>query len=213
MSEVENKATSPKVEEQDEVPPSTDVHVEPIMKLENVKPKNREEDENVLFKMRAKLYRFDKEGNEWKERGTGDVKIMEHKETKKIRVVMHREKIHKLCANHYITEEMKLSPNVGSDRSWVWTTAADFADEEPEHQTLAIRFANSENANLFKEAFDKAREAVKSRADENNSKDHSEKEKPEEKEEEKITDAESKPKEDAKEEAKEEKKDGEEEGK
>lgn len=70
---------------------------------------------------------------------------------------------------------MKLSPNVGSDRSWVWNAAADVSEGEPEPQTLAIRFANSEStrrppmlrtfgitdqcsldATLFKEAFIKA---------------------------------------------------------
>jgi hypothetical protein len=40
---------------------------------------------------------------------------------------------------------MKLSPNVGSDRSWVWNAAADVSEGEPEPQTLAIRFANSES--------------------------------------------------------------------
>lgn len=73
---------------------------------------------------------------------------------------------------------MKLSPNVGSDRSWVWNAAADVSEGEPEAQTLAIRFANSEStcstalhealrhltnmelidANLFKEAFEKAQQ-------------------------------------------------------
>jgi Ran-binding protein 1 len=53
---------------------------------------------------------------------------------------------------------MKLSPNVGSDRSWVWNAAADISEGVPEAQTLAIRFANSENANLFKEAFLKAQQ-------------------------------------------------------
>lgn len=40
---------------------------------------------------------------------------------------------------------MKLSPNVGSDRSWVWNVAADVSEGEPEAQTLAIRFGNSES--------------------------------------------------------------------
>lgn len=40
---------------------------------------------------------------------------------------------------------MKLKPNVGSDRSWVWSVAADVSEGEPEAQTLAIRFANSES--------------------------------------------------------------------
>ena len=79
---------------------------------------------------------------------------------------------------------MKLSPNVGSDRSWVWNAAADVSEGEPEACTLAIRFANSESkfqiplhtsitstilqanisplfptdANSFKEAFIKAQQ-------------------------------------------------------
>lgn len=41
---------------------------------------------------------------------------------------------------------MRLSPNVGSDRSWVWNTAADVSEGEAEAMTLAIRFANSDSA-------------------------------------------------------------------
>lgn len=106
--------------------------------------------------MRAKLFRFDKDAKEWKERGTGDVRLLEHKQTHKVRLVMRRDKTLKVCANHYVTSDMKLSPNVGSDRSWVYNVAADVADGEPTAETLAIRFANSENANAFKDAFEAA---------------------------------------------------------
>ena len=44
-----------------------------------------------------------------------------------------------------VVPAMKLSPNVGSDRSWVWNATADVSDGEPEACTLAIRFANSES--------------------------------------------------------------------
>ncbi len=44
-----------------------------------------------------------------------------------------------------VVPDMKLSPNVGSDRSWVWNAAADVSEGEPEPQTLAIRFGNSES--------------------------------------------------------------------
>jgi len=60
----------------------------------------------------------------------------------------------KVCANHLITSDMKLQPNIGSDRSWVWKVSADISDGEPQAETLAIRFANSENANLFKAKFE-----------------------------------------------------------
>ena len=48
-----------------------------------------------------------------------------------------------------VTPDMKLSPNVGSDRSWVWNVAADVSEGEPEAQTLAIRFPNSDGGFWF----------------------------------------------------------------
>lgn len=47
--------------------------------------------------------------------------------------------------NETVVPDMKLSPNVGSDRSWVWNAAADVSEGEPEASTLAIRFANAES--------------------------------------------------------------------
>ncbi|PTD08379.1 Ran-specific GTPase-activating protein 1 [Fusarium culmorum] len=138
-------------------PESEDVHFEPVIKLtEKVDTKTNEEAEEQTFKMRAKLFKFVKESSEWKERGTGDVRLLKHKENGKTRLVMRRDKTLKVCANHYIVPEMKLSPNVGSDRSWVWNAAADVSEGEPEAVTLAIRFANAENANNFKDSFMKA---------------------------------------------------------
>ncbi|KAK3938352.1 RanBP1 domain-containing protein [Diplogelasinospora grovesii] len=144
--------------EEEEAPPeSEDIHFEPVIQLtEKVDVKTNEESEEQLFKMRAKLFKFVRETSEWKERGTGDVRLLKHVENGKTRLVMRRDKTLKVCANHYIVPEMKLSPNVGSDRSWVWNAAADVSEGEPEAVTLAIRFANSENANAFKDAFIKA---------------------------------------------------------
>lgn len=46
---------------------------------------------------------------------------------------------------------MRLQPNIGSDRSWVWKVAADYSESPPTAETLAIRFANSESEliNIF----------------------------------------------------------------
>lgn len=150
------KGKAKKEDDEEEAPESPDVHFEPLVNLEKVEVKTNEESEETVFKMRAKLFKFDRDAREWKERGTGDVKLLKHKESKKVRLVMRRDKTHKVCANHYIVPDMKLSPNVGSDRSWVWNTSADVSEGDPEAQTLAIRFANSDNANLFKDAFLKA---------------------------------------------------------
>uniref|UniRef100_H3DH78 Ran-specific GTPase-activating protein n=1 Tax=Tetraodon nigroviridis TaxID=99883 RepID=H3DH78_TETNG len=140
-----------------------DPHYEPIVSLPEQDVKTLEEDEEELFKMRAKLYRFASENDppEWKERGTGDVKLLKHKEKGTIRVLMRRDKTLKICANHHITPAMDLRPNAGSDRAWVWNTLADYADECPKAESLAIRFLNAENAQKFKVKFEECREEVK----------------------------------------------------
>jgi len=158
LKDEEEEGDKEKKEGDDEAPESPDIHFEPLVHLEKADVKTHEEQEVQTFKMRAKLFKFDTESKEWKERGTGDVKLLKHKENGKTRLVMRRDKTLKVCANHYVVPSMKLSPNVGSDRSWVWNTSADVSEGAPEAQTLAIRFANAENANLFKEAFIKAQQ-------------------------------------------------------
>ena len=79
-----------------------DVHFEPVVHLtEKVDTKTNEELEEQTFKMRAKLFKFDRESREWKERGTGDVRLLKHRENGKTRLVMRRDKTLKVCANHY----------------------------------------------------------------------------------------------------------------
>lgn len=145
--------------EEGEAEEEADVHFEPLVQLEKVQVKTNEEDEEVLYKVRAKLFRFYADTKEWKERGTGDVKFLKHKKTEKTRIVMRRDKTLKICANHLIAPEYQLKPNIGSDRSWVYTVTADVSEGEPEAQTLAIRFGNKENADKFKETFDNAKES------------------------------------------------------
>lgn len=153
----QREAAAAAADDEEQAPESEDVHFEPVIRLtEKVETKTNEESEEQTFKMRAKLFKFVRDTSEWKERGTGDVRLLKHKENGKTRLVMRRDKTLKVCANHYVLPSMNLSPNVGSDRSWVWNTAADVSEGEAEAVTLAIRFANADNANLFKDAFVKA---------------------------------------------------------
>ena len=90
------------IKQEDQAPESEDVHFEPVIRLtEKVETKTNEESEEQTFKMRAKLFKFVRESNEWKERGTGDVRLLKHKENGKTRLVMRRDKTLKVCANHY----------------------------------------------------------------------------------------------------------------
>jgi Ran-binding protein 1 len=81
---------------------SPEVHFEPVVRLtEKVSTSTNEEMEERVFKMRAKLFRFDRDTREWKERGTGDVSLLKHRENGKTRLVMRRDRTLKVCANHY----------------------------------------------------------------------------------------------------------------
>lgn len=111
---------------------------------------------------------------------------LQNPETRKIRVLMRRDKILKICANHFstftptqtltssVTPSMELRPNVGNDKSWVYHVAADFADEVAKPEMLAVRFNSVESmcgpnrflitkldANKFKEVFEEAKIAMK----------------------------------------------------
>lgn len=56
----------------------------PVIALpDKVEVKTGEEDEEVLYSHRAKLYRYTEK--EWKERGLGDIKVLKHKQTGKLR--------------------------------------------------------------------------------------------------------------------------------
>ena len=65
-----------------------------------------EEDEEAIFSDRCKLFRM--VDSEWKERGLGTMKILRHKTDQSYRLVMRREQVHKLCANHKLNSTMKL---------------------------------------------------------------------------------------------------------
>jgi Ran-binding protein 1 len=133
----------------------------PLVQLDLVQIKSGEEDEDVVAKYRAKLYRFDKSMREWKERGTGEIKFLKHRVSGRIRLLMRRQQTLKICANHYLLPEMRLEENMGSDRSWVWT-AVDYADEERDEAVLAIRFKDSETAKRFYDTFEELRKEMQS---------------------------------------------------
>ena len=132
-----------------------ELHFKPLVSL----PKLRtgEENDEVIFCHRAKLFRFN--NNQWKERGTGEMKILKNKTTNRYRCVMRHNQILKLCCNHCLSPEMVLSPFPGSKKAWMWC-AYDFADEDAKSGTeritekLAICFKTPEIALEFKSAFE-----------------------------------------------------------
>ena len=141
---------------------------EPVVKLEEVEVKSGEEDEVVIYSQRSKLFIYgetllDKGTGKksWRERGIGEVRILRHTEHQRLRLLMRQEKTMKVIANHAIDPRIKLEPNAGSDRSWVWS-AFDFAEGELLETVFALRFADTEIANAFKEEFEKGQKEMES---------------------------------------------------
>lgn len=64
------------------------------MKLTEVEVVTGEENEEAVFKQRCKLYRFDSDTKEWKEKGTGDLKVLKHKTNENVyRILMRRDQV------------------------------------------------------------------------------------------------------------------------
>uniref|UniRef100_A0A8C6WF72 RanBD1 domain-containing protein n=1 Tax=Neogobius melanostomus TaxID=47308 RepID=A0A8C6WF72_9GOBI len=107
-----------------------DIQFEPVVQMpDKVDLVTGEEDEELLYSQRVKLFRFDTDTSQWKERGVGVLKFLKNGSNGRLRILMRREQVLKVCANHWITTTMNLKPLSGSDkRAWVWS-AMDFAEE------------------------------------------------------------------------------------
>ncbi|KAJ8686803.1 hypothetical protein QAD02_022597 [Eretmocerus hayati] len=142
------------VSDDDVVEESEDVYFAPVIPLpDKVEVKTGEEDEEVLYSHRAKLFKFDSSTKEWKERGLGDIKLLRHVQTKKLRLVMRRDQILKLCLNHAVSSSVEITSK--DDKTWMWS-AGDYSEGEVEYMQFACRFKSPEVANEFKKAVDDA---------------------------------------------------------
>eukprot|EP00217_Crustomastix_stigmatica_P008127 CAMPEP_0183814722 /NCGR_PEP_ID=MMETSP0803_2-20130417/55522_1 /TAXON_ID=195967 /ORGANISM="Crustomastix stigmata, Strain CCMP3273" /LENGTH=245 /DNA_ID=CAMNT_0026059589 /DNA_START=8 /DNA_END=742 /DNA_ORIENTATION=- len=131
----------------------------PVVELEEVATSTGEEDEDVAWECKAKLYRFVNDKGEWQERGTGTAKLLKHKENGRVRLLMRRKQTLKICANFYTVPGINLTPHAGSDKAWVFS-CMDASDDEPAMTLFAIRFPTSDNAEEFKAEMAKATEQM-----------------------------------------------------
>ena len=97
--------------------------------------------QDILYTKRGKLYIYGETlldkgtgTKKWKERGTGDVRLLRHRENGAIRLLMRQEKTLEVIANFNIQHEIVLTPHGGSDRAWVWN-CFDFASGEQLEET------------------------------------------------------------------------------
>eukprot|EP01083_Nonionella_stella_P060502 157977_1 len=132
---------------------------EPVVHLERVKVVTGEENEIVVYKERVKLFRYAADSKEWKERGMGELKLLQHKDKKKIRALMRQEKTFKVVMNHVVNPDPKVvvAQNVGSDKTRV-LSCLDFAEGKNELSTFCLKFQKPEEAKRFEEMYVKAKD-------------------------------------------------------
>lgn len=118
--------------------------------------KSGEENEELIFKMRGRLYRW--RDNEWKERGTGDIKLLRHKTEKRIRFVLRQDKTLKAVSNFMISDDplCVLKSHQGSDKMFFFI-AYDCSEEAPIVEKYVLKLGNADNAKTFKTAFEDAK--------------------------------------------------------
>ena len=136
--------------------------------LEEVEVNTGTEEETEVYSQRSKLYIYGeamldkgtgKKG--WLERGVGEMKLLQHKETGRLRVLMRQEQHKKIIANHALDPRIELTPNAGAaEKSWVWV-AYDFDGTELIETTFALKFGSPELAKAFKETFSKYQDVMK----------------------------------------------------
>ena len=153
-----NLSDDDNVDPQEEVPTSTGGEA----KFAAVEVKSGEEQYNVLLSLtKCKLMRFDEGENKWKERGQGEVKILENKNNSKIHTLLvRREVIGKIGAQHQIVAGMKCKATPKSDKVVIWSTAADFSDDpDGIPESFLINFPTNEAAAQFRSVFAAVAEA------------------------------------------------------
>ncbi|CAH8530028.1 unnamed protein product [Dicrocoelium dendriticum] len=168
-------SANPTDSDQVELVDDNKLNFKPVLSVmpEKVEVCTGEENEEVIFCERAKLYRWD--SNTWRERGVGELKLLRTPSTDAVRCVMRRDHVLKVCCNHHITSGMNLKPMSSTDgRALTWW-AIDFTElppselvnssanhsslsNEPEgrRETFAVRFKCIEHATSFRAAFENA---------------------------------------------------------
>jgi len=117
-----------------------------------------EEGEEQVYSQRSKLYRW--RDGEWKERGLGEARLLRDSQGQ-VRFLMRQEKTGKVVANHQLVNTppyCDLRSNADNEKIWVWTTP-DCSEDSLETQQFALKFGTVELANVFKEAFDAAKQS------------------------------------------------------
>ncbi|XP_071172786.1 uncharacterized protein [Mytilus edulis] len=124
----------------------------PVIDLpDGVETKNGEKEGETVFCEKATLLRFD--DGFWKERGSGELQLLRHKQTKRVQLLMRQDQVLNIYAKHFLTKEMKLYPLKSSEMAWSWI-AEDLSEGEVKIQYFVVCFKDEDLALKFKATFE-----------------------------------------------------------
>ncbi|TBU17090.1 putative Ran GTPase binding protein, partial [Ordospora colligata] len=129
-----------------------------IEKQEKFLDENQEDE--VLFKAKCKLYYFAKETNSLEERAQGTMIIGKHPKTNLVRIVVFREQIGRLGCNHYINPALKAQAHKKMANGWMWMTTEDTVESDAlrdKKQLLVVKFNSEEDSVRFGEEYESGR--------------------------------------------------------
>lgn len=126
----------------EEVVPNEELAIENTCDMTPIEIKTGEEDEDLVFEHRCKLFRF--RDKEYKERGLGAIKVLKHKTTGKGRLIMRREAIGLVCLNCWNCTSVERVRD--TQVRWI---GLDASDGEPELTVFLAKFKTSELTDSF----------------------------------------------------------------
>lgn len=117
-----------------------------------------EEDAKVVIALQAKLFVKGGDKEPWVDRGSGEVRMLRHKD-QGLRLLMRHEETMKVIADHMLDPRITLESNANSKIHWVWSTFHSVKGAMTE-TIFGIGFADTNTANLFKEKFFECQEEM-----------------------------------------------------
>lgn len=129
-------------DDENEVVQTEELVIENTCTMEPIVIKTGEEDEDIQFEYRCKLFRL--RDKEYKERGLGSIKVLKHRTTGKGRLIMRRDAVGLVCLNCW--DCTKIERVRENQVRWL---GFDASDGEPEPNVFLVKFKTSEITDTF----------------------------------------------------------------
>lgn len=126
----------------DGVVEAPELPIENTCDMQPIEIKSGEEDEDIIFEQRCKLFRF--RDKEYKERGLGNIKALKHRTTGAGRLIMRRDLINLVCLNCWSCSKIERVRD-----TQVRFAGLDASDGEPVMTVFLAKFKTQELTDTF----------------------------------------------------------------